>query len=285
MVNILVPTDFSDLSRVAINFAIKVANKLNGSVTLLHVINTVQPARASMWFKYKSFEKELIDHAKEDFEALLAEVSKQNKTLKPIKYKIVRGTSFNNTVRTASKRLRTGLIVMGARGASGLQRVLIGSNTSSMIDISHVPVLAVPELGEFKGFKNIVYVPDINHLDSEMKALLPYAKFFDSMVHMVHVTSSEKNVKAIEEKIYKATLGKILYNKFTVKVIVSRNIDQSIEDYVTEMKADLLTTFTHDHNFYDKLFDRSIARKMAFQSKVPLLAFKQGVRSAGTKKS
>jgi len=65
-----------------------------------------------------------------------------------------------------------------------------------------------------------------------------------------------------------------------VKVIVSRNIDQSIEDYVMEMKADLLTTFTRNHNFYDKLFDRSIARKMAFQSKVPLLAFKQGIRNS-----
>lgn len=277
MVNILVPTDFSDLSKVAINYAVKVANKLNGGITLLYVVNTVQPANASMWFKYKSFEKELIKQAKEDFEKIIKDASKLNKTSKPIKYKIVRGTSFNNTVKKAAKRLRTGLIVMGARGASGLKSVLMGSNTESMIDISHVPVLTIPELGEFKSFKNIVYAIDLKHLDNELKAMLPYAKFFDSHVHMFHVTSSEKNITEIEEKIYKATVGKILYNKFTVKVLVSKKIDAALENYVDEIKADLITTFTHDHSFYDKLFNRSISRKMTFQSNVPLLTFKQRV--------
>ena len=278
MVNILVPTDFSDLSRVAIDYAIKVANKLNGNITLLYVVNMVQPTHASMWFKFKSFERELVKHAKEDFEILLKEVSKNNKTRKPIKYKISRGTSFSSIVKKESKRLHTGLIVMGARGASGLKHVLMGSNTESIIDISHVPVLAVPELGEFKSFKNIVYAVDINHLEEELKALLPYARFFDSNVHMFLITSSEKNIKAIEEKIYKATVGKIMYNKFTVKVAVSRNIDTAIESYVEEIKADLLTTFTHEHNFYEKLFNRSITKKMRFQSNVPLLAFKHKMK-------
>ncbi len=277
MVNILVPTDFSELSKVAINYAVKVANKLNGSITLLYVVNMVQPTNASMWFKFKTFEKELVKQAKADFEELIAEASKLNKTAKPIKYKIVRGASFNDTVKKAAKRLRTGLIVMSARGASGLQRVLMGSNTASLIDVSHVPVLAVPELGEFKNFKNIVYAIDLKHFDNELKAMLPYAKFFDSNVHMFHVTSSEKNIKAIEEKIYNSTVGKIMYNKFTVKVIVSKNLDKALENYVNEIKADLVTTFTHDDSFYDKLFNRSITRKMTFQSNVPLLAFKQKV--------
>jgi nucleotide-binding universal stress UspA family protein len=277
MVNILVPTDFSELSKVAINYAVKVGNKLNGNITLLYVVNTVQPTNASMWFKFKSFEKELIKQAKIDFELLIKDASKLNKTNKPIKYKIVRGASFNNTVKKAAKRLRTGLIIMGARGASGLKSVLMGSNTESMIDISHVPVLTVPELAEFKSFKNIVYAIDLKHLDNELKAMLPYAKFFDSNVHMFHVTSSEKNVKAIEEKIYKSTVGKIMYNKFMVKVVVSKKIDAALESYVNEIKADLITTFTHDHSFYDKLFNRSITHKMTFQSNVPLLTFKQRV--------
>ena len=71
MLNILVPTDFSDLSKVAINFAIKVANKLNGNITLLHVVTLVQPTRASIRLKLKSLEKEIMDIAEEDFEALL----------------------------------------------------------------------------------------------------------------------------------------------------------------------------------------------------------------------
>jgi nucleotide-binding universal stress UspA family protein len=274
MVNILVPTDFSDLSKVAINFAMKVANKVNGNITLLHVVTMIQPARASMRFKFKSLEQELVEIAEEDFQNLLKEVSKSNKTNQSIKYKIVKGTSFNDTLRREAKRLRSGLIVMGTHGASGLKKVVVGSNTASIIEISHIPVLAIPELGEFKHFKNIVYATDLKHLDKELKALLPYAKYFDSTVHMVHVTKNSKNVHALEEKMAKAAVGKIEYNKFTVKAVVNNDIDDAIEKYVKDIKADLLTTFAHDHNFYEKLFNRSVTRKLAFQSVVPLLAFK-----------
>jgi len=275
MVNILVPIDFSDFSKIAIDYAVKVANKLNGNITLLHFVNMIQPTRSSMKYMFKSVEKELIDIAKEDFEELLKDISKKNKTNNPIQYKVARGTSFNGTLKKEAKRLHTGLIVMGARGASALEKVIVGSNTASLIDVSDVPVLAVPELGEFKSFKNIVYVTDLVHLDKELKLFLPYANIFGSMIHIVHITRSEKDVKVIEENIYKTALERVNYKKFTVNVLVSKNMDVAIEDFVTKIKADLITTFAYDHNFYDKLFNRSIAKQMTFQSNVPLLAFKQ----------
>jgi len=276
MVNILVPTDFSDFSKVAINFAVKVANKLDGNVTLLHVVNIIQPTRSSMRFMFKTVEQELMDIAKEDFEELLKDINKQNKTATPIKYKVSLGTSFNGVLNKEAKKLRTGLIVMGTRGAGGLAKVIVGSNTASLIDSSNVPVLAVPELAEFKSFKNIVYATDMVNLDKELKTFLPYAKTFDSMVHVVHVTPSDKNVKAIEEKIYKAALGKINYKKFTVNVLVNKKADKAVEEYVDKIKADLVTTFAYEDSFYKKLFNnRSLAKQMAFQSIVPLLTFKQ----------
>ena len=69
MVNILVPTDLSDLSKVAVHYAIKIANKLDGTITLLHVINIIQPTRATMRLRLKTLEQELVDIAKEDIEA------------------------------------------------------------------------------------------------------------------------------------------------------------------------------------------------------------------------
>jgi nucleotide-binding universal stress UspA family protein len=275
MVNILVPTDFSDLSKVAIKFAIKVANKLNGNITLLHIVNMMQPTRDNMRLKIKSMEQELIDVAKEDFEELVKETSKQNKTNRPIKYKVARGTSFSRTLKRQAKKLHSGLIVMGTRGSSDFKKVIMGDSTAAIIDVSHIPVLAVPELAEFKSFKNIVYATDLKHLENELKALLPYANIFGSTVHIVHVTPAEKNVRAAEEKIYKSALGRIDYKKFVVKVIVSKKVDNAIEDYVTQFKADMVTTFAHEHSFYEKLFNRNIAQKLAFQSNVPLLAFKQ----------
>src|SRR5688500_12375709 len=100
MVNILVPTDLSDLSKIAVQYSIKITNKLEGNVTLLHVISIIQPTRATMRLQLKYLEKELVDIAKEDLENFVNEVSKQTKNNnQPIKFKVVKGSSFNDTVK------------------------------------------------------------------------------------------------------------------------------------------------------------------------------------------
>ena len=274
MLNILVPTDVSDLSKVAIQYAMKIANKLEGNITLLNVVNMIQPTRATMRFKFQSLENELMDIAQEDMNELLKEVSKSSKVSEPLKVKIVKGTSFNNTVKKEAKKMHTGLIVMGTRGASGLKKYVMGSNTASVIEVSSVPVLAVPELGNFKGFKNVVYATDLKHIEKELKTLLPYLEVFGSTIHLIHITSAQKNVSTIETKI-EGFVKKSGYKNVIARVLVSKNVDDAIENYVEAVKADLLTMFTHEPSFYEKMFDRSMTRKMAFQSKIPLLAFKQ----------
>src|SRR5688572_2597146 len=274
MVNILIPTDLSELSKVAVQYAIRIANKLDGNVTLLHVVTIIQPTRASMRLQLRSLEDDLVETATEDLEDFAKGISKLNKANEPIKFKVVKGTSFNDTVLREAKKLRTGLIVMGTRGASGLKKYVLGSNTASVIEVSHVPVLAVPELGEFKSFKNVVYATDLRYTQKELKVLIPYLEKFNSTVHLLHVTPSLKEVSALEKKI-DAIVTKAAISNVTFKVIVNKNIEEAIDYYVTASKADLLTMFTHDVNFYEKSFNRSVTRKMAFHSKIPLLAFRQ----------
>jgi nucleotide-binding universal stress UspA family protein len=274
MVNILVPTDFSDLSKVAIDYAIKVANKLGGNITLLHVVTVIQPTRASMRLRLEALEEELMQMAKEDMKALITEFAGKNKTDKPIAFEIIQASSFNAAVKSVAKKLRSGLIIMGTRGANGLKKVVLGSNTASVIESSNIPVLVVPEFAEFSSFKTVVYATDLKHLDDELELLIPYVKIFDSALHVFHVTSNSNEIGNAENVIRKA-LEKTGYKKFTIKIVVAKEIDHAVENYVKEAKSDLLTTFAHEHSFYEKLFDRSLTRKLAFQSKLPLLAFRE----------
>jgi nucleotide-binding universal stress UspA family protein len=274
MVNILVPTDFSDLSRVAINYAVKVANKLNGTLALLHVVTVIQPTRASLRLRLEALEEELLRCAKEDMEMLIAELAGKLKTTKPLEYKIVQGSSFNATVKIEAKKLRSGLIVIGTRGANGLKKVVLGSNTASLIEISHIPVLVVPELAEFTSLKNLVYATDLMHLEDEIATMLPYVKIFESTLHIFHAASGAKAVAPAEAKI-KAAIAGVDYGKFKIRVVADKEVDKAVETYVKETTSDLLATFTREHSVYEKLFERSLTRKLAFQSRLPLLAFRQ----------
>jgi nucleotide-binding universal stress UspA family protein len=177
MVNILVPTDLSDLSKIALQYAIKIANATEGNITLLHVINFVEPTMATMRTRARTLEKELVSAATDDLDTMLKDVLKN--TTAPIVTRIVKAPSFSDTVIKEAKKLHTDLIVMGTRGASGVKKYVMGSNTTSVIEGSKIPVLAVPELGTFKNLRNVVYASDLTRLEKELKTLVPFLKNFN----------------------------------------------------------------------------------------------------------
>lgn len=272
--NILVPTDFSNLSKVAIEYAIKMANRVNGTVTLLHVMtNVVKPTRASLQEEAKAIGLEASALANERFIPILEEAEQFNKTGNPIGVKIRRGRSFSNIVRLFANRNQIGMIIMGTKGASGLTKYVLGSNAVSVMDASRIPVLAVPARAQFKNFKNVVYAADLKYLEAEVNAMKPYLKLLDATLHVVHVCDKTKNEEELQREV-KSILKQVDYRKSTVMIKSGKPVDRVIDLYVKELKADMVTMFTHKRTAYENLFHRSMTKKMAFQSHVPLLAFK-----------
>lgn len=280
MVNILVPTDFSQLSKFALKYAIKIANTLDGNITALHIVTMTRALRISMLEKVRSADQNLLHSAERDLETMIRTLSEQYKSARPIKYQVVRGAYFPSTLLREARRLRSGLVVMGTRGASGLTKAVLGSNTNSVIEVSHVPVLAVPDKADFKGFRNVVYASDLKNLHEELDILTRYIEKFGSTIHLLHIVPPGNRVDVIEAEI-EATLKRFRYRNIITLVLVDHDIESALEQYVEVSKADVLAMFTHELSFLEKILDRSTTRKMAFHSRIPLLAFRQSTRDRG----
>jgi len=274
MVNILVPTDFSQLSKSALKYAIKIANRLGGNITVLHVMTMTRALRISMVEKIRSFDHDLIESAEAELETMIKTMSEQYKVKTPMKFEVVRGSYFPSTLLREARRLHSGLIVMGTRGASGLTKAVMGSNTNSVIEVSHVPVLAVPEKADFKGFRNVVYASDLRNLEEELVILIRYIEKFGSTIHLIHIVPPGDEVDVIEGKI-DSVLKKFPYKNIVTLVLVDNDVDSALDQYVEVSRADVLAMFTHEISFFEKVFDKSMTRRMAFHSRIPLLAFRQ----------
>ncbi|MCU0397559.1 MAG: universal stress protein [Cyclobacteriaceae bacterium] len=273
MLHILVPTDFSELSKVAIRYALSMAKKTEGKVTLLHVIDTGEHA-ASMRLRLYSLIDELVKIAEEDFQQLLDEIKKSNKTGKPIKHEIIQSTSFVDAVSKYARKIKAGIIIMGTHGASGLKKVVMGSNTASMLEASTVPVLAIPSEATFKSLKSVVYATDLSNTQKEFKSLLSVVKDMKPMIHIIHVTNDRTAATEAEMKIDKV-VSKSGYKNVLVRVLINNDPVPAINDYVTKIKVDMLTMFPHHYSFFEKLLKRSVTKQLTYQNSVPLLAFKQ----------
>lgn len=275
MVNILVPTDFSDLSKIAVKYALEISNQLGGNVTLLHVIDFGETLKATIRLQTNS--REVVRNIKDNFQQLIDEVGADVPIWQPIVCEIAKGRSFEGTVIKESKRLKSGLIVMGTKGATGLRKAVIGSNTATMIAESSIPVLAVPEDAQIRTLRNIVYATDLKNLKEELATLMPYAKQFDCTVHVLHIVDEGEDIEVAEERI-NTIIKESGYGNIVPLVTFNPDIDEAIEQYISVSNADMLAMFTHEPTFYERVFDKSMTRKMAFHSKVPLLAFKNSTK-------
>src|SRR5690606_1426586 len=267
MVNILVPTDFSPLSKFALKYAIRIANTLGGNITVLHIMTMTRALRFTMMERVLPANSDVLKSAERELETLIKTLSEQYKSSKTIKYHVVRGAYFPSTLLREARKLRSGLIVMGTRGATGLTRAVLGSNTNSVIEVSHVPVLAVPEKAEFKGFRNVVYASDLSNLEEEMAILIRYIEKFESTIHLVHIIPPGGHIDVVEKEI-EAVLRKFDYKDIITLVLVNDDLDSALDQYVQVSRADVLAMFTHELSFFEKVFDRSTTRKMAFHSRI-----------------
>ena len=270
---ILILTDFSELSRIAINYGLKMSTKLDAEYTILNVVRLDGVPKSNL--KFSQIEKTLFKIAEEEGAKLVQESVSQSKVKSKVEFKAIKSHTVADTVRRYTEANKFSLIIMGSRGASHLKKAVLGGTTVSVIDVCNAPVLAIPEHAQFSNFSNVVYASDLKNVQKEFDTILPFARIFDSTIHMVHVVEAiDKTVDAKREEVTKL-IEKVNYNKISLDVIIDDNIPVAIDNYIKQKKGDLLTTFTHELNLFEKIFARSVTRKLAYQGNIPLLAFKR----------
>jgi nucleotide-binding universal stress UspA family protein len=268
---IVILTDFSPLSKMAVHYAIKMGNHLKAEYTILNVVRLDGVPKSNL--RWRQIEKELLAVANEEGGKLLQEL--KGKTQAPVSFKAVKGHTVADVVRKYTEKNYTNLVVMGSQGASQLKKFRLGGTTVSVIDAIYSPVLAIPKLAEYKSFKRIVYATDLQNVEKELELIVPFAQIFGTHIHMVHVVTAVDKQMEMERKLVEEQIKSTGYSRIDFKLLIDDDISEAIDLYIQETKSDLLTTFTHELNLYEKLFGLSVTRKLAYQGTIPLLAFKR----------
>jgi nucleotide-binding universal stress UspA family protein len=164
------------------------------------------------------------------------------------------------------------MIVLGTTGASGAAEVLFGSNAASVVSKSLAPVLVIPRNSTFKNFTRIVYATDYNEPEfPSMLRLIYFVEQFDCRLDVVHVKSDADKYFNAENNFFKKNKEQISYPNIHFVELEKGDVLQSINNYVETEHVDLLVMAKHNRNFFDRLFHRSLSKKMAFHTQIPLL--------------
>lgn len=266
---LLVPTDFSDLSKEVIAYAVDMAKHLGFKVSLLHIVNKDSQA----YIKGKGIVKEKV----------LDELQKMADNYAD-KFKvqvdaIAREGSIFTTISEVAEELNASFVLLGTHGKVGLQQQLFGSYALKVISSSKCPVLVLQEGAAKPKFDKIVFPID---LSSEARQKLAWAvylgKKFGSTIHLVPQYESEplrrskimnitKQIKNILEKNgvkhvdYVADMGKV-------------GFVEQVFSYVHDVNADMVMIMTHEETLVPipNFILRPVEEKLIFNAdKVPVL--------------
>jgi universal stress protein A len=140
--SVLVPMDFSGKSRQALAYALPLAQQAGARVSLLHVLQPVQIYPAPLPLEGGLIEQDLKlqkRDAARHLDRLAADLIPDG-----LRGRNLIGIGHPGQVITdTAKRQRIGLIVMSAKGRTGLSRLLLGSTAEFVVRHATCPVLTV----------------------------------------------------------------------------------------------------------------------------------------------
>jgi nucleotide-binding universal stress UspA family protein len=142
---ILVPTDFSPFSEVAIDHAAVLAKAFKAEVVLIHVIESAAYSVTDTLI--------VVNHEaalRTTAEALMENLRKAcSERGLPVTASVVSGAPYREIINKAEQE-QVDLIAMGTHGRSGIERLLLGSVAEKVVRLATVPVLTIrsPEMSK-----------------------------------------------------------------------------------------------------------------------------------------
>jgi len=285
--HILVPVDFSVHSEKACKMAVNIAGQLHTKLILMHCY--INPVIHSIPFSdIYAYDSSLLakmeyseENANKEFQKFVTKMSKEIgverwKSVAP-EFIIKSGYPDDDILAFAGK-YHSQLIVMGSGGSNSPYGTL-GSIAADIMYNSPVPVLIVPEATAeetLNNFSSVLYATNFDEKDfATVDKLMLLLKPFKIKLKCVHVGQPHgdgwdmarlEGMKDVLHEKYKDF-------EFQCHLIVGRDILESLEKYMKEEKVDIISLTTHKRNMITRLFNPSLAKRMVFHTKTPLLVF------------
>lgn len=275
MQTILVPTDFSDYAKNALDLAVQIAQKKGGKIILVHVIEPIKSYVAATDGMYidASVEQKYIDYLIETAQDQLKKLIDAYEGVE-IKPEVKMGTIFS-AINELVDGLGVDLIVTGTQGVSGLDEILIGSNTEKVVRTARCPVLTVKSAIKLEDCQSIAFATT---LKKEQLAVVSQLKelqaLMDATIHLVYVNMPndfcpQRVINRSKDEFIEAAQ----LENYTFQVYNEMNEENGIIYFSEDVDASMIAVVTHQRTGLAHLFAGSIAEDIVNHANRPVLTF------------
>ena len=270
MKTILVPTDFSPTADNAISFAAELNKIMNCEIVLFHAYEVPMPITDVPTIPSDA---EFRDSA----ESTLSDIAEKFKKLFPatkFNKEIAMGHSNDEIIRMEDKS-HCDMVVMGSYGDDMIHHLVAGKHISSVITRSACPVLVIPGNVSFQQMNKIMFAVNFG-ADDYINCLqvIDFAKVYGSEITILHVISNEtgrRHQQVQIEKFKERIIEQSGYTNIKIQIVESEHVFEGINTYLEKSNADLLVIGMRKQSLLNRIFNRSLTKKLAYHGHIPLM--------------
>lgn len=273
MKRILVPTDFSTHSDNALKIAAQIAKKTDGEIFLVHMLEIPNQMNDAIT-------------GTTGIPAVMLFIKKANETLQKNKEKdFLKGIKITEHIKferafegilSFSKKNNIDLIVMGSHGVSGIEEVIIGSNTEKIVRLSDTPVLVIKRNSSEFAAANFVFASDFSkEIKKPFKKMIDFAAIFNAKLNLVMIcTPNSFKTTALSEQIMRDFTADLEIKNYSTHIYNDLNIEKGILNFSNSIDADLIGLCTHGRTGLAHFFTGSISEDLVNHAVKPVITFK-----------
>ena len=274
MKKILIPIDFSTHSKYVCKLASRIIKNTDNEIHLLHMIEL--PSGIIDMTSGSNFS---IPESMLYIRKIRDNLFEYKSNFFPENNNIKHSIRFQNPfegIQSYSEKIGADLIIMGSKGHSKIEEILVGSNTEKIVRTSKAPVLVVKKNEEDFSPKNIVFASSFKDgKDEALKKLLDFTSEFKSNIHFLKVNTPQK-FESTQESTKKINNFIKEYDipKYSINVYNDSSIEKGILSFANEIKADMIALGTHGRSGISHIFNGSITKHLSKSASQPMLTFK-----------
>ncbi|MEO8710725.1 MAG: universal stress protein [Parafilimonas sp.] len=244
MQTIITPTDFSEVSLNAVNYAADMALALHTTLLVLHASEI--PVHTGV--DYAEFTDNEIE---KKLDTLKKDLIKRTKKRITVQTRQVTGFIENEIIAMCDHQNPLA-VIMATQGANFKEHFFVGSITVYLSKNLKYPVIAVPKNINYKPINKILLATDLENLyDLPIEKMVNVVKAFNAKLDIVHVYKNEDKLEVM--KAHKSELVnylKDLVPKF--HFIKSKNVYEAITNFAQKNYSDLILAVPKKHAFFHK---------------------------------
>jgi len=277
MQTIAIATDFSETSAHAARYAASLSSQLGAKRLILYHSFDDTPISTEVPVPEKSAED--LELARESSLLGLEVIAAQ---IRPLLAVHTRADQVANDlplflgIERLVEEQDVDLVLAGMTGKTGIANFFVGSNTIGLAETCPAPLLIVPHEANFEPIKSAIFACDLKKVDKTTPV-----SFLTELVTKLGVTLHVLNVERpntrfdpdmIPEQFKLHGLLDNLGPEY--HYIEHPDVAEGIMEFTESQKAGLVITLPRKYGFFQSLFHRSVTKRLAHHTRVPLLVLR-----------